>query len=153
MSRARAAVLSAVISGLAPSALPADAVVGFHVVVNASNPTSALPREDLARLFLKKSSAWPGGQLALPIDQPTSAIVRRAFTKAVLHQDTNDVAAYWNRMIFSGRGTPPSTKPSDGEVVAYVRANPSAVGYVAAEASLGDGVKVLKILDLTTSAP
>ena len=147
MSRARAALLSAVISGLLPSALPADAVPGFKVVVNASNPTSALTREELGRLFLKKSTAWPGGKPALPIDQPTSVEARHAFSKDILHQGTNDVAAYWNRMIFSGRGTPPSTKPSDADVIAYVRANPGAVGYVAADAPLGEGVKLLKVQD------
>jgi ABC-type phosphate transport system substrate-binding protein len=147
MARAIAALLSAVIASLVPSALAADAVTGFKVVVNASNPTSALSREELARLFLKKSTSWPGGKAAVPIDQPTSAEARQAFSKGILREGTNDVAAYWNRVIFSGRGTPPSSKPSDAEVIAFVRSNPGAVGYVAANASLGDGVKLLTIQD------
>jgi ABC-type phosphate transport system substrate-binding protein len=147
MSRARAAVLSAVISSLAAAALPADAPTGFKVVVNAANPTTAISRDELARIFLRKTTSWPGGQVAVPIDQPTSAEPRHAFTKAVLRQDTNDVVAFWNQAIFSGRGRPPLTKGSDAEIIAYVRANPNAVGYVAADAAVGDGMKVLKIQD------
>ena len=147
MSTARVVVLSALISGLAAAAVPGDLGAGFKVVVNAANPTSALSRDAIARLFLKKSNSWPGGKPAIPIDQPTSAEPRQAFTKGVLQQDTNDVVAYWNRVIFSGRGRPPLTKASDAEVIAYVRANPDAVGYVRADAAVGDGVKVLKIED------
>jgi ABC-type phosphate transport system substrate-binding protein len=135
------------LSGLATPAPPADVATGFKVVVNASNPTIALSRDQLARLFLHKATSWPGGQPAVPIDQPTSAEPRRAFTKEVLQQDTNDVVAYWNRTIFSGRGRPPLTKGSDTEVISYVRANPGAVGYVAADTTVADGVKVLKIQD------
>jgi ABC-type phosphate transport system substrate-binding protein len=147
MSTARVAVLSALLAGLAASALPAEAATGFKIVVHAANPTSGLSRDELARIFLKKSTSWPGGQPAVAIDQPTSAEPRHAFTKGVLHQDTNDVVAYWNQAIFSGRGRPPLTKGSDAEVIAYVRANPNAIGYVAADAALTDGVKVLKIQD------
>jgi ABC-type phosphate transport system substrate-binding protein len=135
------------ISGLAVAALPADVATGFKIVVNGANPISSLSRDQLARIFLKKTTSWPGGQTAVPIDQPTSAEPRLAFTKEVLRQQTNDVVAYWNRAIFSGRGRPPLTKGSDAEVIAYVRANPNAVGYVAADAAVTDGVKVLKIQD------
>jgi ABC-type phosphate transport system substrate-binding protein len=145
MAAARVAVLSAMIWSLAAAALPADVATGFKIVVNAANPTTALSRDQIARLFLKKTTSWPGGQTAVPIDQPTSAGPRHAFTKGVLQQDTDDVVAYWNREIFSGRGRPPFTKGSDADVIAFVRANPGAVGYVAADATLGDGVKVLKI--------
>ena len=53
--------------------------------------------------------------------------------------------AYWQKMIFSGREVPPPEKTSSAEVVAYVRANRGAIGYVAADAALGAGVRVLKI--------
>jgi ABC-type phosphate transport system substrate-binding protein len=145
MSRARVAVLSALIVGRFASPSPAEEPAGFKIVVNASNPAGALSREEVADLFLKKSTAWPDGRHALPVDQPTSADPRRAFSTEILRQNTNDVAAYWNRAIFSGRGTPPITKPTDAEVMAYLRANPNAVGYVAADAPLVEGVKPLTI--------
>ena len=46
------------------------------------------------------------------------------------------VANYWQRQIFSGRGTPPPIKESDAEVIAFVAANPGAIGYVSADAEV-----------------
>ena len=46
--------------------------------------------------------------------------------------------------MFSGRDVPPAIAKSDAEVLAFVRANRGAVGYVTAGADLA-GVKVLAV--------
>ncbi len=117
----------------------------YRVVVNATNATSTLPRAELARLFLKKSSAWPDGRGAQPVDLGENSPARRAFSKAVLDRDVPAVRAYWQQQIFSGRGVPPPEKTSDADVLAYVRANPGAVGYVSTGADLGASVKELRV--------
>ncbi len=53
---------------------------------------------------------------------------------------------YWQRRVFSGRDTPPLEKASDEEVVAFVKANRGAIGYVAPSSPLA-GVKVLELQD------
>lgn len=117
----------------------------FRVVVHSSNPASSLARADVARLFLKKASAWPDGRGALPVDLGENAPARRAFSKVVLERDVSAVRAYWQQQIFSGRGVPPVEKGSDADVLAYVRANPGAVGYVSAGAELGASIKELRV--------
>jgi ABC-type phosphate transport system substrate-binding protein len=47
---------------------------------------------------------------------------------------------YWTQSVFSGRAVPPPEKRSDADVVAFVRENPGAIGYVSQGASI-DGVK------------
>ena len=58
---------------------------------------------------------------------------------------TTAVRSYWLQVIFSGRGVPPPEKPSDKDVIAYVKAHPGAIGYVAATTATDD-VKVLKVV-------
>ncbi len=130
--------------GLAVSPTHAQSAA-YRVVVHASNAASTLPRAELARLFLKKTSAWPDGRTAQPVDQGENAPARRLFSKAVLDRDVPAVRAYWQQQIFSGRGVPPPEKSSDADVLAYVRANPGAVGYVSAGAELGASVKELRV--------
>jgi ABC-type phosphate transport system substrate-binding protein len=114
------------------------------VIVNGANSLSSLDDKEVSKLFLKKSVLWPNGQPALPVDQSERSSVREIFSKEVHGKTTSSLQAYWQQQIFSGRNIPPPEKGSDGEVIAFVKANPNAIGYVSAQPSEG-GIKVLKI--------
>jgi len=120
-------------------------LAAFVVVVHADNPTPSLTREQVARLFLRKSARWPGGQPALPVDLPQDAPVRAAFTRSVLERSVSSVRAYWQERIFSGRDVPPPEQPGEAAALTYVRAHPEAVGYVSALVELPHGVRVLPV--------
>lgn len=118
---------------------------GFVVIVNAANNTTTLTADELAHLFLKKTVRWPGGSAVVPVDQSPSSRVRAAFSTAVLEKSVGAVQAYWQTMIFSGRGVPPSELASDEAVVSFVRATPGAVGYVSPSTPLGGGVHAVRV--------
>lgn len=137
------ALLLAILGALA---VPATADSGFKVVVHPSSPVSSLSRDQAARLFLKKTLFWPTGAKVTPVDQPDSAAVRAAFSRAVLQKSMAEVAAYWQQQIFSGKAVPPTERASDAQVVRFVLDNALAIGYVADTADVG-GAKVLRITD------
>lgn len=120
----------------------------FALIVSRSNPLSAVKRQEVAKLFLKKSTRWSDGREALPVDQSLRSPVRTAFTKDVLAVEgmgqTSAVESYWLQQVYSGRGNPPAVKPTDAEVVAFVASNQGAVGYVSAQADVAS-VKVLRV--------
>ena len=76
--------------------------------------------------------------------------MRVAFTGEVLKAEGLDkmssVENYWQQQIFSGRGSPPPIKASDQEVLAFVAANPGAIGYVSADADTS-AVKTITLKD------
>lgn len=117
----------------------------FKVVVNSSNTTSSISKVQLSRCFMKQTNTWINGQSVLPVDQAPSSSVREAFSTAIHDRDVNAIKSFWQRQIFSGRGVPPPEKSSDDEVLAFVRANPGAIGYVSSGTPVGDGVKVLEV--------
>jgi ABC-type phosphate transport system substrate-binding protein len=119
----------------------------FKVIVNASNPVSAMTRAQLSNLFLKKATTWESGRKAFPVDQVESSAARKNFSEVVLKKETHAVVSYWQQQIFSGRGVPPPEKPSDREVLAYVQENPDAIGYVSDGALLPEGVRVVRVTD------
>jgi ABC-type phosphate transport system substrate-binding protein len=139
------ALLGGLAAGLLPPATGADEASGFKVVVNASNPLTSVEVADLAQLFLKHATRWVSGAAAVPVDQPGNAPVRDRFSRQVLNRPAVAMEAYWAKQLFSGQATPPLTKPSDREVLAYVRDNPGAVGYVSADAPAENGTKVLPL--------
>ena len=118
---------------------------GYVVVVNESNTVSALSRSEAANLFLKKSARFANGRPAVPVDLAKDAQIRDSFSRAVLGRSASAIASYWQQQIFAGKDVPPVEKPSDADVLAFVRANPNAIGYVSAGAPLGGGVKVVSI--------
>jgi ABC-type phosphate transport system substrate-binding protein len=115
----------------------------FAVIVNASNPISTLSKDEVAKLFLKKTVSWSSGQSASPVELPVTAKVRESFAREVLNKSVAQVRSYWQQQIFSGRDVPPPEKPTEDDVLAFVRANPNAIGYVSRTANMGRGVKVV----------
>ncbi len=117
---------------------------GFVVVVNAQNPVSAATAAQVSAVFLKKDRNL-AGHAVVPVDQTPGSAARQSFTKAVHGRAVTAVQSFWQQQIFSGANTPPPEKEGDAEVLAFVRGNPSAVGYVSAGAALGPGVKALTL--------
>ena len=132
-------IISGVASLLVLLALPTTRVhaQGYVVVVNAAGP-SALAKDDVSKAFLKK-----GGAL-VAVDQSKSAKVRDAFSKDVLGRPASAIATHWQQQIFAGKDVPPPEKGSDADVLAFVKSNPKAIGYVSGAADVS-GVKAVTV--------
>jgi ABC-type phosphate transport system substrate-binding protein len=137
-------VLMVAIASLGMAPAQPVAAQEFKVIVNSANPISELSSNTVARLFLKEASNFPGGGPATPVEPAKSSAVRAAFAKAILGLTVQNLDTYWQQQIFSGRDVPPASKGSDDDVVAFVRTNPGAIGYVAATAAT-PGVKVITV--------
>lgn len=119
---------------------------GYKVIVNAANPVASVTREYVSRLFLKKISRWDDGTPANPVDLTETDPVREDFSRAVHKREARAVKAYWQQMIFSGRAAPPPEVAWEADVLAFVRANRGAIGYVSRGAT-PEGVKVLELTE------
>lgn len=117
------------------------------IIVHPSNPVSTLKKAQVSNYFLKKTPSWESGRKVLPVDQIESSPVRISFTEEIHGKEVHSVISDRQKQIFSGREVPPVEKNSDREVIAYIRENADAIGYVSGEVAVGDGVKVVKVLD------
>ena len=79
-----------------------------------------------------------------PVDLPEGSSARAQFSSQILGKAVPAVSAYWQQQIFAGKELPPLTKASEAEIVAYVKANANAIGYVST-ASVTHEVKVLAL--------
>lgn len=117
----------------------------FKVVVHASVGADQISAGDLSKIFQKKASNLPSGEAARPVDQGKDAVVREAFSKAIHGRSASQIESWWQQQIFSGKDVPPEQKSSDAEILAWVGSTPGAIGYVSAAASVGSGVKVVRV--------
>jgi len=126
---------------LAPAAAQ-DAVV---VIVHADNPVSSFTTREVSDLFLKKAGTFPDGTKAVPVDLGERSDVRGAFSRWIHRKTTSAIKAYWQQMIFSGRGVPPPEKSSTADVMAFVRGQRGGIGYVPQGTPLSPGVKAVTV--------
>jgi ABC-type phosphate transport system substrate-binding protein len=110
----------------------------FRLIAHPSVPVTSLSRSEVTSAFLKRTEKWPNGMPIVPVDQAHDSRLRESFSRDILERSVPMIDAFWQKQVFSGRGTPPTTKGSDAEVVAFVRSVPGAIGYVSAGTDIGD---------------
>jgi len=100
------------------------------VVVSATSPVSKLDKEQVAILFLGKSSSYPDGSAAVPIEQTDATPAHEEFHKSITEKSASQLKSYWSKMIFSGKGTAPKEVSSNAELLKLLAGNPAMIGYV-----------------------
>lgn len=111
------------------------------VIVHPANQT-VLSAEIVQRIYLGRDKSFPDGNQAVPVALPESAPNTEAFNNEVLKKSSSQLKAYWSKLVFTGKGTPPKTVVSDEEMMQLIGANPNLIGYVDA-ASVNSSVKVV----------
>jgi ABC-type phosphate transport system substrate-binding protein len=119
----------------------------FQVVVNPSVKGTWISRASLTAVFTGKTDRWGDKSVAKPVDQSAKSPVRRAFTTSVLGLSMGELQRYWQDRVAAERVFPPPIKSTDEEVLLFVAATTGAVGYVGADTSVPEGVKVLSVVD------
>lgn len=123
------------------SLLSSAAIAETAVVVHPSNNVE-ISEKEVQRLFLGKLKSFPGGNEAIPVDQDKGAAAREAFFSSVLGKNEQQIKAYWSRLIFTGKGTPPKTVGDSNSVKDIVSKNPNTIGYIDG-GLVDDSVKVI----------
>ena len=112
------------------------------VITSAASSVSKLDKEQVANLFLGKSSSYPDGSAAVPIEQTDNSTAHEEFHKNVTEKSASQLKSYWSKMIFSGKGSAPKEVANNNELLKLVAANPTMIGYVDKHA-LDKSVKVI----------
>lgn len=112
------------------------------VIVNPSN-AQVLSDKQIARMFMGKLKSYDNGQTVVAINAKGNSSSRKEFEQKVLKKSSAQVKAYWSKLIFTGKGTPPKELTSAQQIIETVATEPGAIGYVDASA-VTTAVKVLK---------
>lgn len=111
-----------------------------QVIVHPSNGAS-IDSAALSNIFLGKSSEFPDGSIAVPIDLSDDNDAKAGFYSAVTNKDLSQLNAYWSKLIFTGKGKPPKAMDDSDEVLELIAANPNMIGYI--EGGADSSVKVI----------
>jgi ABC-type phosphate transport system substrate-binding protein len=140
MSIVKQVVAAALASGLGWSATPA--VADVVAVVSVKSPITALSKSQVTDIFLGRTSRFPDGTQAVPIDQSEGTAVQEEFYAHFAGRTIAQIKAHWSRIIFTGRGQPPKAVANTNELKQLLAHDPRAIGYLE-RSDLDSSVKVL----------
>lgn len=117
-------LLGLVLSDVAPA--------GPVVIVNAHSGVTAMTRDEVINVFLGRFRQLPSGLAAHPIDLPAEHPERARFYRLLVDKQPSEIMAYWARLVFSGRTSPPAAASDEAAVLAQVARDRQAIGYLPA---------------------
>ena len=138
MTRALLAIAVVVELLLSIAARAEELLIIANPSVNLATPLTV---NQIAALYLLRTTAWPDGSRVVPVNREATSEARAQFTSSVLHQDKASLATYWNNMHFMGK-LPPVVQESEQAMLAFIQKVPGSVGYISAS-SAPVNVKVL----------
>jgi hypothetical protein len=110
------------------------------VIVNLSN-NNALDKGTISKIYLGKTKSFADGGKIKAVGQNGTAVAK-AFTQSVVGKSSSQFKAYWSKLIFTGKGTPPEVLSNDQAVIDFVASNPQGIGYIDG-AKVTDAVKIV----------
>ena len=117
------------------------AYADFAIIVHPSNESS-FDESVICRIYTGKEKSFSNGNKIIPISQEPSSAATEQFNSKLLNKTSSQLKAYWSKLIFTGKGTPPKELENDSEVIKMVAANPDTIGFVSSSA-VSDNVKVV----------
>ena len=119
----------------------ADEVVA---VVSARSAITSLNASQVADIFLGKTSRFPDGSPAVPVDLNEDSPAREKFYAQFTGKSPAQMKAHWSKIIFTGRGQPPMQVSTNAEAKKTIAENPNAIGYIDSS-QVDSSVKVLAL--------
>lgn len=102
------------------------------VIVNPANQGASVTMTNVQEIFLGIRGRLSNGAEVTPVDQGQDQKIRQNFYKLVASKNAVEMKAYWTRLIFTGRGSPPPVLPSAQAVRERVASDKRAIGYIEA---------------------
>lgn len=99
-------------------------------IFSLSEQYRQLSRADLREIFFGRQTQWPDGSSLRVFVLPDKHPVHIRFSKEILGIYPYQLRSAWDRMVFSGTGTPPVTVESLEEMQIQLHKMPGAIGYV-----------------------
>lgn len=103
------------------------------IVVPKKSEINELSRKDVIDIFMGRFDLLEGGERIKPIDYENGYAFREQFYRVLVNKSERQIAAYWSRLLFSGRAKPPlqvanvetsiDELSSDASMITYIPVN------------------------------
>lgn len=120
-----------------------SAAAEVSVIVHKDNMDS-MDSDYVKRIFLGKLKGFPSREQAIPLDLPDGNSTREVFLNTFLNKSQTQYSAFWSRVVFTGKGTPPKPVDNESDMIDLVSNNPNLIGFVDSKNVTSDVRVVIK---------
>ena len=111
------------------------------VVIAKEAAVTELSKQQVADLFLARTSRLPNGEKAFPIELKDNSL-RSTFYQQVTGKSPTQLSSYWATLVFSGKGRPAQGQESVKQLIQVLEERPGSIGYLPAD-MVGENLTVL----------
>jgi len=102
----------------------------IQVIVSSQSELTSLNRKQVMGLFLGRLRSFPNGSSAKAFDHEVGSSIRARFFEGLTGKSISDIDAYWARLRYSGRASPPKVIDNMAEILKVVSQNQHAIAYI-----------------------
>ncbi len=102
----------------------------IQVIVNVKSELTELNRKQVMSLFLGRARSFPNGKSTKAFDYQIGSQLRENFFEWLTGKSISDIDAYWARLRYSGRTSPPKVISDLDTILYIVRQNQNAIAYI-----------------------
>lgn len=118
----------------------------YIIIANPSVDTQQLSFQKLGQIYALQVKTWQGGQHIKAFTYPVESSDHKEFVLFTLKIQPHQLKRLWNRLIFTGTGSPPKKVMNSEEMLEKVKRIPGAIGYVRLSDNIAlNGVKVVEV--------
>jgi ABC-type phosphate transport system substrate-binding protein len=119
------------------------AVAEVIVIANNDGTAASLDSASLKNIYLGKKLMWDNSNKVV-LTMLKSGSTHESFLNKYVGKTPEQFSNYWNQLLFTGAGTPPTPFNSEKELVDFVKRTRGAVGYIDS-GTAHDGVRVVGV--------
>ncbi len=112
------------------------------VIVAGNAPVTNTSPTSIRDIFLDRVHTFDNDVAVIPVNNRS---LMKYFYLRVADRNQNEMESYWSKLLFTGRGEPPTALEDDSLVIKIIENNPNMIGYVNST-SIKDDTKV-KVLE------
>ena len=114
------------------------------VVVHGSVPVSVLTKAQLRSIYLMRQVIWPNGAKIKVYMLPGKSAAHQQFSQNNLQMFPYQLDQTWQKLTYSGIGTPPTEIATPEQMLELLRNTPGAIGYL----PYGNEIKDAKVIEI-----
>ena len=121
--------------------LSQSAFAEVAVIVNSANNNN-IDAKLVKKIYLGKTKAFSDGGKVKVYTLPSSQNDTEYFRKKALKKSNSQFKSYWSKLAFTGKGTPATELDTAAEIIAAIKKDPKAIGFVNSN-DVNDEVRVV----------
>ncbi len=125
------------------SIIGGEAFAEVLIICHKNVTETSLSESEITEIFLGKRVQWEDNSKIRPAITK-DADLHKQFLKTYLKKSEKQYQNYWNRLVFSGQGTPPQRLDTEAELIQYVAETEGAIGYMNSTTT-AENVKILEV--------